>query len=322
MRYVHLVGLGLAASLPISFALGRNSGVIPGKSSIPRRAATAMPSCGNCHTQNPNSSIKLAFAAATSVKAGSTMPVNVKVSGANQSSTRGGFVAEATAGSFVPGSTTRVDFTTSGRPAVTHNSSLNRSWSFNWKAPTTTGLVSMFSVAVAADGNGKDKGDHWGFYGPNATVGGTPYRVFVNDSAIDAFGTACAGDKGFVPVIGIAKNAAVGGTFQTEVYNVPPAAACLGVFGLSNKTWGAIPLPLNLAILKAPGCFLRVSMDVLQPALTTGSGAGNGVAKHTWIIPNIAAFKGLKVHLQALTFDKNANAFGVTTTQGLTATIQ
>ena len=197
------------------------------------------------------------------------------------------------------------------------------SWTFGWKAPATHRThIDVCRRERCRRQRSPRAATRGAWYGPDSSVGGTPFRVFVNDSAIDAFGTACAGEKGFVPVIGIAKNAAVGGTFQTEVYNIPPATACLGIFGISNQTWGVIPLPLNLAIIQAPGCFLRVSMDILQPAVTTGTGAGNGVAKHTWAIPNVAAFKGLKVHLQALTFDKNANTFGATTTQGLTATIQ
>jgi hypothetical protein len=63
-------------------------------------------------------------------------------------------------------------------------------------------------------------------------------------------------------------------------------------------------------------------MDVLQPAVTTGSGAGNGIGKHTWLIPNISGLRGLSLYFQAMTLDPTGNSLGLTLSMGVRAVIQ
>ncbi len=323
------LGIATAAlTLPLSLLLGRGTGVVGGEPGVPKNFITGAPGCNGagsaagCHGGFASIAVKLALTAPTSVQKSTRVPITFKVSGANSSSTRGGFAMEASAGTFVPGMGMRVGTGQFGRSSITHTSSLSRSWTFALTAPSKTGIVELWALGNAVNGNGRSSGDQWGWYGPDPIVNGVPFRLFVNDDKVFPFGTSCSGTKGFKPVIGMPKNAAIGTSFQTEVHNIPPATATVGILGLSNRTWGAIPLPLPLTGAGATGCSLSVSMDVLQPAVTTGAGAGGGVGKHTWSLPNVAAFRGINLFFQAMTIDKSANALGLTFSEGLRAPIQ
>ncbi len=319
---------------PVSLLLGRSGGVIPGKAGIPINMNTSFPGCGpsGCHSAFPNSAVKLSIStpSLSITKGAGVVPISVGVSGANNSSKRGGFSVEATKGTFVAraGTNVRVDSATNGRSTATHGSSAKRSWVFDFNPGSSTGLVSLFGTGNAVNGDGRTRGDAWGWYGPDSGTPGTPFRVFVNDTAVTAFGASCDGGTvgnskfRFRPVLGVPKNAAVNSTFTSEVHNVNPGTATLGIFGLSNTKWGPFTLPLSLAGAGAKGCALRVSLDILAPVVTTGSGAGGGVGKHTWLIPNIASLRGLNVYLQEMVVDPKANGLGLVFSMGLKATIQ
>ena len=98
--------------------------------------------------------------------------------------------------------------------------------------------------------------------------------MFVNDSQVFAFGTACVGSRGFAPLLGAAQNATRGQSFPVEVHNVPPGTVAIGILGLSNTAYGPFQLPLALRPFGGGDCQLNVSMDVLLPVATAGAGAG------------------------------------------------
>jgi hypothetical protein len=329
MQRKYLLSLaGFAVFLTTSWLLGSGAGAIPGETSsagtMPNNLNTGYPGCGatGCHSAFPNFNVKVDLQMTTSITKGVTVPMSAAVSGAVSTSTRGGFSLEADRGTLVAGTTTRVGATPSLRSAITHKDSLARNWSFQFTPPSTTGLVRFYATGNCVNGDGQPTGDGWGWHGLDSAVPGAPFRAFVNDDQVFAFGTSCKGSKGFEPVLGIAKNVAVAGIFDTEVYNVPPQTAAISVLGISNTFYGALPLPFDLAPLGAPGCVLRVSMDVMQPAITTGAGDGNGVARVTWAIPNAPSLRGLNLYFQALTIDAPANKLGLTLSMGLRAVIQ
>lgn len=311
----------LGSTLPLALLGARGSGVLEGEPGIPTNVTSAFPACGQCHSSFPNSRGVLTTQIQTlrSIPKNVATPVTVSLSGGVQNSTRGGFSLRSDKGSFTKGTNTRTS--TSGN-GITHLNSLSKSWSFSFRS-ATTGLHQWTGVGNSVNGDGRSSGDSWSFYGSNTNNPGEPFRIFVNDDQVVAFGSACNGSKGYQPIQGMPTNAAVGKLFTTEVHNIPSSVICLGALGVSNAFWGPIPLPLDFTLAGAPGCSLRVSLDIMNPVLSTGSAtAGYGSAKMNWGIPNIPGLKGLKIHFQTLVFDATANAFGMSMSGGLTATIQ
>ncbi|HHI79960.1 MAG TPA: hypothetical protein ENK02_08260 [Planctomycetes bacterium] len=315
-----LVGFGLIGS---SILFGRGKGVIEGEFQIPKNVTKAFPACGQaqCHgTGFPNERgvVKILIKTSASIQLGAKSPLTATLTGGVKNSTKGGFSMDTDLGTFTAGIGTR---TGNSNQSITHNSSASRTWTFTFSS-TKTGLAQLTMVGNTVDGNGRNSGDSWAWYGPNSNLPGTPFRIFVNDSKVLPYGSACAGTKEFAPLIGIRKNAALGQTTTVEAYNLPPAVPVMNILGFSNTSFGAIPLPLDLGFLGAKGCSLRASLDLNQVALSKGTGAGNGSASFAWPIPNLSSLRGLNLYFQALVFDKGANGAGLTTTMGLKATIQ
>ncbi len=56
---------------------------------------------------------------------------------------------------------------------------------------------------------------------------------------------------------------------------VSPNNVALLMLGRSVTGWAATPLPLELGILGAPGCWLGISPDVILSTVTNGTGAAS-----------------------------------------------
>ena len=248
--------------------------------------------------------------------------MRVTVDGANLTSTRGGFTMEASAGAFVAGTTTRTDTTNAGRAAITHVNSLQRDWTFSWTAPTTPGLVQIFATANAANGDGRNSGDAWGWFGPMSNVPGTPHRIFVNGPQVTSTGEGCAGTDGFRPLLGMANAPTVGTSYVAQTHNLPANGVSVSILGLSNTAFGTLPLPLPLQGLGGGSCVLRVSIDLTQVAIASGAGSGTGVANATWAIPAVTSLRGLALHHQTMTVDAGANSLGLSFSNALSTTVQ
>ncbi len=250
----------------------------------------SLPSCNRCHKNaTTNAAVTLTLKGPQSITVGKIGAYTLSVS-SKITSTRGGFTISNTGGLFLAGRNTR---TSSRGGMITHSNAFQRNWSFSYWDRTKTGLRSFYAVGLTADGNKKNSNDAIGFWGPTSTKPGTPFRVFINDSQVTAFGTPCTGTAGFAPILGAATNASRGASFKVELHNAPPATAALGILGFSNKKFGAFPLPLPLAALGAPGCELNVSLDLVTAMPTAGTGAGNGTASWNYPIPNDASLKGM-----------------------------
>ena len=88
------------------------------------------------------------------------------------------------------------------------------------------------------------------------------------------------------------------------------------MFSLSNTTWGAITLPLDLSLIGAPGNNLYIGMDLVVPFNTSGGGGRNIGSRFQAAIPAQAPV-GLTFYTQAYYLDSAANAAGLVTTRGL-----
>jgi hypothetical protein len=91
------------------------------------------------------------------------------------------------------------------------------------------------------------------------------------------------------------------------------------LFSLSNQSWGAISLPLNLGILGAPGNNLYVGMDITLPFNTSPMSLGFE-SRLKSPIPSQPPFNGLTFYTQAYYLDSGANAAGLVSTHGLDLT--
>jgi hypothetical protein len=124
-----------------------------------------------------------------------------------------------------------------------------------------------------------------------------------------AYGASCG------PSLSVLGTPRVGQPIPLLVQNlsagtVLPALA----IGLSDVALGAVPLPLPLDFLGAPGCWLHhdaiVNVGVLL--LLQANAATGAVA-----IPNDPAYVGFRFFLQAWGFAPGVNALGITTSNGI-----
>ena len=117
------------------------------------------------------------------------------------------------------------------------------------------------------------------------------------------FGAGCAGTLG-IPTVTNTTQPVVGGTLSTNLANLQFGIAVM-VIGVSNTlSGGLIPLPLDLGVLGAPGCNLRVSLDVTDTVIGAGT-----TANWNFAIPNNPALVGFQLFNQAASVD-TTNAFG------------
>ncbi|MGE3171743.1 MAG: hypothetical protein AB7O97_03895 [Planctomycetota bacterium] len=131
----------------------------------------------------------------------------------------------------------------------------------------------------------------------------------------DLFGGGCAGTAG-VPGNVAVTTPNVGLNWTVNVTNLPFDAAIF-IYGLSNTTSSLFgPLPFDMTVIGAPGCFARV--DVADSFFLLGAG---GTATFNALIPDDpATFVGLELFTQALSFD-TVNSFGFTTSDAAAAVI-
>ena len=77
---------------------------------------------------------------------------------------------------------------------------------------------------------------------------------------VEYFGNACAGSQG-IPAFVVGGTPGLGQTVTFTVANTAAPAATL-FLGFSDTIWNGIPIPLDLALINVPGCFVNVSLDI------------------------------------------------------------
>jgi hypothetical protein len=135
----------------------------------------------------------------------------------------------------------------------------------------------------------------------------------VTPALFEPFGTGCAGPAG-VPVMGSDPAAWpdslpwLGSTFAAQLSNLgtDPTHVPLRMLGVSNTTWGGVPLPFDLGVVGMPGCTLYtdpMDIEVL--------GNNGGVADWSLAIPATPALAGAEFFAQGFVLVAGWNPFGM-----------
>jgi hypothetical protein len=131
--------------------------------------------------------------------------------------------------------------------------------------------------------------------------------------SVTPFGAGCSGENG-VMVHSVTGVPALG---RQQVYRLrqgPTLRPAVLALGASDAFFGRVPLPLSLTLFGAPGCWLYVSPMVTLALATDATGAAALPLTH----PNAASLIGRRFFTQFLAVDPTANAWGLTTTNGVT----
>jgi hypothetical protein len=117
--------------------------------------------------------------------------------------------------------------------------------------------------------------------------------AIVRAGAYSTFGTGCPSSAG-VTHLEATTLPRVGATMTVRVEPLPLSAAVV-ISGLSNVSWSAVALPLNLSPFGLPNCWLRVSPDVNDALI-----GSLGSATYSLAVPASAALAGFILHQQAV----------------------
>lgn len=129
------------------------------------------------------------------------------------------------------------------------------------------------------------------------------------------FGTGCAGSNQLAPKLPQGAVPTLGGTFTPQLNQGLPQSAAVLVLGLSRSGDGLGPLPRALDPIGMPGCSQYAGAAALLFAPTDAGGN----ASVSLALPANPALAGLQPVLQWLVLDAQANALGVTTSNGAEA---
>ncbi|HEX5053216.1 MAG TPA: hypothetical protein VFZ65_15685 [Planctomycetota bacterium] len=154
------------------------------------------------------------------------------------------------------------------------------------------------------------------FYSYQSATSSVAYLTDLYPAMYAPHGAGCTVAN--APVLGLTESwtrAWLGGTLGVTVSLAPLSVAVL-ITGLSDQSFGATPLPLDLSMLGMPSCDLRVAPELLQL----------GVGTHTRVtfeqpIPADPAVVGTPFYQQALVLAPGANAAGILVSNSMRASI-
>lgn len=155
-------------------------------------------------------------------------------------------------------------------------------------------------------------------YGPFKA--GLKVRICVGGGGggLTLFGKACKGSGGRGVELSAPNPPTRGKSFLVRAARAPAGAAGVLVLGGDAKKFGSFSLPLSLAGMGAPGCFLYT--DILT-ATAVRAGA-KGDASLSLSIPSGAVHQGKVFYLQWVFLDPQANPAGVILSAGGKAKIR
>ncbi|MEM7201678.1 MAG: choice-of-anchor V domain-containing protein [Planctomycetota bacterium] len=304
--------------------VGFNDGTFPGKThpvlgTVPADVARGGDSCGTCHLNFvPLGGVTVSVTPdQRSLDLGQRIMINTTVSG-GPATTFGGFVAEATAGTFAD--TTGIAEAHLGGTFISHMKAfLGRTWDYAFDAPATPGLIELFIAGNASDADGTELGEEWAFHGDSTAQVSVPVRLYANAPGVTAHGASCEGSFGNYPVLGAKEVPQIGKlNYAVEMHGAAPGAAAAILVGVTK-----IQFPLGG--IGVTDCTLYV-----QPILSFGGGTtpgtpmlSDGMAAFPLAIPGAQALVGKTLEIQALVVDTaTSRSLPFTMTNGLSITVQ
>ena len=164
-----------------------------------------------------------------------------------------------------------------------------------WQHDASKSLLVEFAVLANNNGNAAftNTVDVAPFFSPQAS-----------------FGTGCQTSTSTTPTL-TSNSVALNQFWSLSLTNAPVNAPSVLMVGLSNTSWNGLPLPIDLGFIGAPGCAIRVSMDVMVVGQTSGPNMSV-----SFRIPNNPLFDGVSLYAQVGSFDPFANNFGFVTSNG------
>lgn len=138
-------------------------------------------------------------------------------------------------------------------------------------------------------------------------------------NGVVAFGTGCPDGRGIVPRIGASYIPRPGLPFALNLSRVHASSSAAIIIGRFDQIWNGTSLPLDLATIGMPGCWLRTSPDLLSDVPVTGSGE-LGRASVRLTLPSDPALRGRTLYAQWLVLDP-ATRTG-STTRALAVTVR
>ncbi|MFQ5999808.1 MAG: choice-of-anchor V domain-containing protein [Candidatus Bathyarchaeia archaeon] len=125
--------------------------------------------CGGCHGGSPGPATTVTISGLPGAyEPGKTYSLTVTVTSTDVPGTDGGFDLSVTAGTLVVTNSTATQIL-DGELVHTSAGSHQRSWSFNWTAPTSGDAI-FYVAGLAADGDGGTDGDAWATYSTTVPI--------------------------------------------------------------------------------------------------------------------------------------------------------
>ncbi|MEM7200194.1 MAG: sialate O-acetylesterase [Planctomycetota bacterium] len=122
---------------------------------------------------------------------------------------------------------------------------------------------------------------------------GLPAAPFRTAAQYEPFGTPCDGGLGGKLEVVLLPRASR--NYEQRLSSWQPSQPGALLLGSSDQTWSALPLPLELSVLRLPGCNLYVSIDASVGFATSPTGD----ADITLPLPDTAAIHGIELFGQA-----------------------
>lgn len=121
-------------------------------------------------------------------------------------------------------------------------------------------------------------------------------------------GNGCSGTLAVAPDVEAIRGqaASLNNPFTVRFEGAPVGATAFGILGFDPNAYYGVPLPIDLSILGAPGCMMRVGPDLTMPIPIVGN-----EAMWTLVIPDNPLLVGGSFYQQAAFIAPGENALGL-----------
>jgi len=184
--------------------------------------------------------------------------------------------------------------------AFTHNNASTTTASSNTQRAYAIGNANAANPTSVQAG--------WGLFMDFTTIPGAQLE----------YGAGCPGEGGAVPVAVVTSGIPrPGQPWVHQVQQANSSRLCIWAIGSDDQMFSGSPLPLDLASLGAPGCFLLNNVEHTEFVISVGGGPGAGIGQLTVQIPPITPIIGQSWFTQWFVLDENSANGLVSASQGI-----